>query len=291
MKPGIMKIIFNGDTGQIDANTLIAALGHYQFIMEAANKEMGGEKTVELKVNAIEKGSFVIDVEIVESLFKSIFSGDNVAYLSGIITIVGGVYSAYKKLKGIPAKTPEDADKIKVNIKTGDGTVINQKIVNIYNQLPVREAISKTVEAAEKDPSVDGLTIESEVNKIYFPREDFPELIHKNFESADELPQDKTIEQKAYLTILSMSFESGYQWQFLYHGFKIPIRIKDGPIMKLVDNGERFGKGDCVEVTLEIIQRYNPSYRAYENIKFKIKEFHRHIPVNETPSLFESNAR
>ena len=60
-----MKIIFNGDSGQIDANTLIAALGHYQFIMEAANKEMGGDKTVELKINAIEKGSFIIDVEVV----------------------------------------------------------------------------------------------------------------------------------------------------------------------------------------------------------------------------------
>ena len=87
-----MKIIFNGHTSQIDANTLIAALGHYQFIMEAANKEMGGEKTIELKVNAIEKGSFVIDVEIVESALKSLFSGSTLGYISSVITIVGGVY-------------------------------------------------------------------------------------------------------------------------------------------------------------------------------------------------------
>lgn len=45
-----MKIVFNGDTGQIDANTLIAALGHYQYVMEAANKEMGGPKLSSLRL-------------------------------------------------------------------------------------------------------------------------------------------------------------------------------------------------------------------------------------------------
>lgn len=287
MKPRGMKIIFNGDTGQIDANTLIAALGHYQYIMEAANKEMGGEKTVELKINAIEKGSFVIDVEIVEGFLKGIFSGSNISYISGIITIVGAVYAAYKKLKGRPVRTKEDEDKIKVNIKIGDNVNLNRAIINIYNQIPVRDAISKTVEAAEKDESVDGLTIEGEDVNVYYPRDEFRELIHKNFESADMLPPDRTIEERAFLYILSMSFESGYIWQFMYKGFKIPIKIKEGLLMKIIDNGARFGKGDCIEVILDIIQRYNPSYRAYENIRFKIKEFIRHIRVSDSPTLFD----
>lgn len=279
-----MKIVFNGDTGQIDANTLIAALGHYQFIMEAANKEMGGEKTIELKVNAIEKGSFVIDVEIVESAFKSLFSGATLGYISSIITIVGGVYGAYRKLKGRAAKTEQQKESIR--IKGKGNVVVNRSIINIYNQIPVREAISKTLEAAEKDRNVEGLTIEGEGEKTVFTRDEFPEMIHKNFDTEDMLPPDREIDEKAYLHIVSMSFESGYRWQFMYKGFKIPIFIKEGPLMTLIDKGERFGKGDILEVTLEIVQRYNPAYNAYENIRFKIKEFHRHIPVGETPSLF-----
>lgn len=282
----IMKIIFNGDSGQIDANTLIAALGHYQFIMEAANKEMGGDKTVELKINAIEKGSFIIDVEVVENFFKNMFSGSSVGYVSAIITIVGAVYGAYRKLKGRPAKTKEDIEKIRVAVKGKDNVVINQSIVNIYNQIPVREAISKTVEAADKDESVDGITIEGKDESVHYPREEFQELIHKNFESADMLPPDKVKEEKVFLTILSMGFESGLMWQFLYNGFKIHIRIKDGALMDIIDKGARFGKGDVLEVTLEIVQRYIPSYRAYENVSFKIKEFHRHIPFQDTPSMF-----
>ena len=282
-----MKIIFNGDSGQIDANTLIVALGHYQFIMEAANKEMGGDKTVELKVNAIEKGSFIIDVEVVENIFKSMFSGSAVGYVSSIITIVGAVYGAYRKLKGRPAKSKEDIDNISVDIKGKDNVVINRSIVNLYNQIPVREAISKTVEAAEKDDNVEGITIEGLDKHVHYPREEFHELIHKNFESADMLPPDKVKEERAYLTILSMGFESGYLWQFLFNGFKIPMRVKDGALMEIIDKGARFGKGDVLDVTLEITQRYNPSYKAYENVRFKIKEFHRHIPAQEPPSLFE----
>lgn len=98
MKQAIMKIIFNGDTGQIDANTLITALGHYQFIMEATNKELGGEKTVELKVNAIEKGSFAIDIAVVENVLKSIFSNESVVYTAGLVTIIGGVLCVLRLL-------------------------------------------------------------------------------------------------------------------------------------------------------------------------------------------------
>lgn len=280
-----MKIIFNGDSGQIDANTLIAAIGHYQYIMEVANKELGGEKTVELKINAIEKGSFVIDVEVVENFIKSIFSSGAVTYAAELVTIIGGVYAAYHKLKGKSAKTKSQKESI--SIKGNNNVVINSAIVNIYNQIPVREAISKTIEAADKDSNVDGFSIESKEANTRFDKENFPEYIHKNFDSEELLPPDKTATEKARLSIISMSFESGYQWQFLYKGFKIPIRVREGALMEIIDKGERFGKGDILEVTLEIVSKYNPSYKAYENVKFKIAEFHKHIPAPSEFPLFE----
>lgn len=284
MKSCKMKIIFNGDTGQIDANTLISALGHYQFIMEAANKEMGGAKTVELKVNAIEKGSFIIDVSVVENFIQNLFSKEGVEYAAGIATIVGGVYNAYKILRGKPAKSKEQKESI--IIKGNNNVLINQSIVNVYNQIPVREAISKTIEAADKDKSVDGLTIENSGTEVTIPREDFAELIHSRFDTEDMLPPDKVVEENTRLTIVSMSFESGYQWQFMFKGFKIPIRIKEGPLMEIIDKGARFGKGDSIEVVLEIIQKYNPSYKAYENVRYKIKEFKGHIPCPKDGNLF-----
>lgn len=279
-----MRIIFNGDTGQIDANTLIAALGHYQFIMEAANKEFGGDKTVELKVNAIEKGSFVIDIEVVENLLSSLFSSKSVEYAAALATVISGVYGAYRILKGKAAKTEEQKNAIRVE---GDNNVvIQQSIVNIYNQIPVREAISKTIEAAEKDESVDGLTIEGKGEAVHFPKEEFREYIHRSFDSDEMLPPDRIIHDHAILTIISMSFESGFLWQFMYNGFKIAIRVKEGPLMRIISEGERFGKGDALEVELEIVQRYNPSYRAYENSRYGISKFIRHIPMTKPGDIF-----
>ena len=70
-----MQIVFEGQSNQIDANTLINVLIHYQTVITEANKELGGgAKTIDLKVNAIEKGSFIIDVSLVESLTQ-IFTG------------------------------------------------------------------------------------------------------------------------------------------------------------------------------------------------------------------------
>lgn len=39
-----MIIIFAGQSGLIDANTLAVALGHYQHIMEASDNKKGGVK-------------------------------------------------------------------------------------------------------------------------------------------------------------------------------------------------------------------------------------------------------
>lgn len=280
-----MKIIFNGESGQIDANTLLAAIGHYQFIMNEANKELGGDKVVELKINAIEKGSFIIDVEVVENFLKSMFSSKAAEYAASLVTIIGGVYGAYKVLKGKPAKSEQQKESIR--IKGDDNVIINQAIINVYNQIPVREAISKTIEAAEKDESVDGVTVESKEETVHFAKEDFSGYIHKSFDSEEMLPPDRITKEQARLSIISMSFESGYQWQFLYKGFKIPIRVREGALMEIIDKGERFGKGDVLEVTLEIVSKYNPSYKAYENVKFKIAEFHKHIPAPVDSSLFE----
>ena len=79
MKKKQMKIKFEGQTHQIDANTLINVLIHYQNIVEVANRELGNdEKRITIKVNAIQKGSFVVDIELVQNVMQQLFCPDNV---------------------------------------------------------------------------------------------------------------------------------------------------------------------------------------------------------------------
>lgn len=279
-----MKIVFDGQSSQIDANTLINVLIHSQTVISVANKAYGGgSKSINLKVNAIEKGSFIVDISLVESL-KDIFTRENVAYIAGLTAIIDGIYQMYKLLKGKPAKTEEVLTKIEIhntNVK-----VEIKNVVNVYNQPIVREAISKSIETAESDTSVEGFKIDIGGGKsVRFDRKDFKSYIYDDFDKEKEIPGERSEIVNAILVIVALSFESGSRWQFLYNGFKIPMIVKDDALMARIDNGDRFGKGDCIRVKMKIVQRYNPTYKAYENISYKIVEFIEHIEAVKQDKL------
>ena len=289
MKKAIMKIKFEGQAHQIDANTLINVLIHYQSVISEANKVLGGgSKNIELKVNAFEKGSFIIDVSMVESAIKQIFSKDTIGYLADLGAVVGGVYAAYKKLKGKPAKTKEELESIKINIYKGDKLVINQNIVKVYNQPVVREAVSKSIETADADANVEGFVVDSgDEHPVVFDKKDFKKYIYDDFDSEKEDMPTECIEVvEAILTIIALNFEPGSRWQFIYNGFKIQMIVKDDALMKKIDEGERFGKGDAIRVKMKIVNRYNPIYNAYENKSYKIVEFLEHILAPSQKRMF-----
>lgn len=284
-----MKIKFEGQTHQIDANTLINVLIHYQSVISQANKELsGGTKNIELKINALEKGSFVIDVSIVENLISNIFSNETVTYLASLSSIVGGVIGAYRILKGKPAKTKEEKDAITFNINK-DNVTINQTIINVYNQQVVREAISKSLETADADNNVEGMTFDSgnELAGITsFTKEEFKDYIYTDFDQENQMPDERIEIVDALLTIIALNFEPGSRWQFMYNGFKIQMIVKDDALMKAIDEGARFGKGDAIRVKMKIVKRYNSTYKAYENKSYKIVEFLEHLIAPSQKEIF-----
>lgn len=279
-----MKITFEGQTHQIDANTLINVLLHYQNVVNEANRELsGGSKSIEMKINAIEKGSFVIDVSVVESTLKHIFSGESLAYLASLYTVVDGAHKLYKWFKGKPVKTEEDKEKAKTII----GNVEYNVTLNVYNQPPVREAISKSIETADGDANVEGFSVDcGEKEPTVFEKKDFKDYIYTDFDEENIIPHEQEEIVDALLTIIALNFESGSRWQFIYNGFKIQMIVKDDALMKKIDEGERFGKGDAIHVKMKIVKRYNPQYKAYENKSYKIVEFLEHIEAPKQPELF-----
>jgi len=275
MKSQSMQIKFDGQESQINSNTLINVLIHYNTIISVANREYGGGASdVSVKVNAPQRGSFIIDLCLQEKL-GGMFSSDTVSYLSGLITIVGGVFAVYKYFKGKPTK--ELSDNIEIQIKGNDNT-INQTILNVYNSPISREAISKSIETVNEDSGVEAFSIGGEdIETVTIGKQEFIELIYTDFDK-ENIPDEKNeIKNDALLTITKLSFEKGGQWQFLYNGFKIPMIVKDDILMKIIDDGERFGKGDCIRVDLQINQKFNPEYNSYENKSYRIVKFKEHI--------------
>ncbi len=278
-----MKITFDGQQHSIDANTLINVLLHYRNVIDIANREYGGgTKNIALRINAIEKGSFVIDISLAERLVN-IFSNETVQYISELCTIIGTVYTLYKLKKGKPVKDNEE-----VNINLGDNSQINTgTIINIYNQQVTREAISKSIETSQSDCNVEGISFDSGKGKTTtFNRDEFAEYIYTDFDKEELPPEDIAEEVETILTITTLSFEKGSKWAFLWNGIKISMVVKDDALMKEIDNGARFGKGDAIKVKLRIVKRFNPDYNAYENKSYKIVEFLDLIPSSKQGKLF-----
>lgn len=173
-----MQIRFASDGHQIDANTLINYLIHYSNVVSEVNNVYGnGNKKISVKVNALKEGSFIVDMSILEQSAWTFFSNDNVQYLAGVVTIVGGVYGLYKLLKGKPAKDDADRENISItlnNIVHKNNVEINNTIVNVYNNKVVRDAISKSFATVDEDDSVCGVEISgNEVQAVVFDRSEF----------------------------------------------------------------------------------------------------------------------
>ena len=280
-----MQLKFKGQTSSIDAGTLINVLMQYQSVAQEANRIYGGgAQEIKIQVNAIEKGSFIIDLEIVQNVIQQLFSKASVEYIAALTGLITFSYKAYKKLKGKPIKTEDDKKEISSLSVNGD---INVNI-NVYNSRATREAISKSIQAADDDASVEGFSVkDKEENAIVaFSRDEFKEYKYDDFDTEEDIPEERIIDSEATLIIVGLNFEKGTRWQFMYDGFKIPIIVKDDALMRKIDEGERFGKGDSIRVKLRKIQKYNKEYRAYENKSYKIIEFYEHIIPPKQTEIF-----
>ena len=279
MEPNSLQIKFDGQSHQIDANTLINTLIHYNAIINEINTQYGGgSKNINIKVNAIKEGSFIIDLSLVG--FLGLFSPASMSYLSDLIAIAEGVFGAYKILRGKPACSEEDKSAIKI-----DNVSLNNCVINVYNAPVVREAISKSIVTANDDSNVEGIQFISDKSTVSYEKDNFKDLIYDDFDKEEVLPGEKYVDEEATLVIIKLSFEAGGKWSFYYRGNKIQITIKDGILMDLIANGERFGKGDTLKVLLRTIQRFNPEYGVYENKLYKILAFYEHIDASRQPRL------
>ncbi|MBQ9639132.1 MAG: hypothetical protein IJV22_06220 [Bacteroidales bacterium] len=94
-----------------------------------------------------------------------------------------------------------------------------------------------------------------------------------------------TIEEEtdATLAIIALRFGPGSKWLFGWNGIRIPMSVKDDALIKEIDKGAMFGKGDAIRVKMRITKVWNAEYNFYENKSYKIVEFYEHIiPSRQT---------
>jgi hypothetical protein len=283
------KIKFDGEQHQIDANLLINNLIHTTSIIQEINRELHSGKKIDIKIKALQKGSFLIHIDLVETAFhtlKNLLTKDNIETGGIIIGGFVGLIEIKKFLKGKEIKSKEiTGDKIKIENEKGQVLIIENFVYNIYENNPiVKDALAQSFETLENDNSITGyeITDRNENPLVRVDREEFEYLSVKTEETIDG---EKNIIIAATLNIIRISFDDKLKSDFYFKGNKISIKINDPNFQKRIDNGESFAKGDILEVEMEIKQKFDKSVNTFINKSYKINRITNHILRNEQSKI------
>lgn len=282
-----LKIIYGGKLNQVDIATLINSLSSVATIAEEITREIFPEYTVKIKIKPFEKGSFIVDLDFISQLIDSsenLLTKDNLTVIAELISVLGGIFSLRKFLKGKkPKEVKEGEAKTVITNSFGNTISVENKIYHIYhNNQNVDEALSNNFESLNNDSSIENFKIQKGEKETIFEikKDEFSKVV--NQERIDDLlPKERIVKFRTNVHIFKIVFENRYKWEFIYRHEKIKANIKDEQFFKEIDEGKKFSKGDVLEVELEINQLMDDSVKTYINKSYTILKVFRHIPRDE----------
>jgi hypothetical protein len=290
------KVKYDGQLHEIDANTFINSLIHLNTIIQEINQETTPNKKVEVKIKALEKGSFLVHIELVQSFLDSLpnlFSSDTLSYTGEVVSILVGLLELKNFLKAEkPTSEVKNERSVTITNNEGEVLIIENITYNIYTKnVTLNEAISKNFQTLEQDESIDGFQI-TDVNEkpiVKIPREYFGTFGERN----PIIDQDtrEVHDHDAVLSIVKLSFERRLKSEFYYKGIKITAKLSDPAFQKSIDEGRSFSKGDILKVVLKMSKVLDPAVNHFVNKGYEITKVLEHIPrsnVSSQPDLFDN---
>ena len=284
------KIYYGGDQHQIDANTFVNSLVCNLNLIEEANKSLGSDKRIDVKVKAPEKGSFIIELyieanNVLDNIVK-LFSPENVDYTNNILGVLTVGFTTWKFLKGKKPQNTEKTDEGDYIIVNGDDNQI-RVTKNVYNFIlkdSVQELMAKNFDSLKDEDNITSFEIKLKNDEtiLKIPKEEFEELSQYETTPAES---ERTDTSEETLKIIRPSFERTLKSDFYWEGFKINAKITDEVFLRKIDEGERFAKGDYLKVKLSVTKKYDESVDTFVNKSFTIIEVISHIPRGTQTSI------
>jgi hypothetical protein len=280
LKENSFKIKFDGQQHQVDANVLINSLIHTTKIIQETNKYLNSGKQIDIKVKALEKGSFLVNLELVPTIvdsLKNLLTRENLSIAVEIITLFVGFLELKKFIKGEKsAKTIINEHHVTIIKGDNNSITISRNTYNIYiSSSVINDSISQNFETIDNEPAITAFEITNSVEEplIRIEKSDFKLMAQENGVATQPT---NVLNVKATLNIVRLSFEPGLKWDFYYLGNKIPAKITDPDFQEQINKGKQFAKGDILEVDLQINQIFDDSVNTYINKSYQINKIVNH---------------
>lgn len=283
-----IKIKFGGKPNELNVNTFLKSLASISTIIDEINNEIGEGQKLEIKIKALDKGSFLIHLGLITKEAAKLITTIDWDMASKVINILVDIFTLRKFLKGKkPKEILEKDEDVTITTDSGNKLKIKKTTFNIYNSnIRINESLSNNFEALRSDSSIESFEFQSARNKrlFYSPQQDFESMSVKVINEISE-ENIKIVEELAILHIFKLVWDKNRKWEFYYRGIKISAFINDELFFKQIDRGENFAKGDSLEVDLQTRKFFNKDVNTFVNESYVIIKVRKHIPRPDQGSL------
>ena len=280
-------VYFGGAPHEVNTYTFANALVALSDTLREINAQVNPGFALELKLEALSKGSFKARVRELPTTIKGVLKyGANQMVMP---ILVAFVYSYLDPNK--PTITVNDDEVI---VQTGrDRVVIPRSAYNAARTLPnrakVAAQIAKTVEAVSEDPKVASLGIlmgdsDDEAPALLIDRDDFKAVLAA---ATNGEVKTRVIPQEATIHLLKAVLgKADRTWDFVWNGVKITATIGDPVFLAdFIARKYLIGTGDSLEATLMINQVWDDGAQVWLNSAYTVDRVHKFIPGAKPQSL------
>jgi hypothetical protein len=289
MKQSVSSHEFNfkyeGDFQYIDVFPFLSSLGGLCKVLKEVSFSLYPGYDILIGLKETQKGSIDVSLAL---LAVAVGLFPIYPQAKEILEVFIQLLNLHKFLKGEPPKEIKQVGDKNVKIINSENQekILMQNIYNIYDShVVIKQEIQKSFSAMEQLPELEEFRIyESGKPRFIAKRKDFPYLAKT---LVKETEKERILHTVATIHLIKPSFEKNYKWFVVYQANKIHVQILDEEFMEKVEKGLiRFGKGDALEVVMEIKQVFEPELNIFVNKEFKVLKVLRYIPSLQQKNIF-----
>jgi hypothetical protein len=268
--------------GAMDARQAAKNMVAFADFMTAAVKIIYGEQTdAKSEVTGFQKGSFETD-------FIFTVAGPAASLLTALSPeqlwdAIKRAFDLWRFLKGKPPeKVVQQGTTVTIENIKGDVTQVNGNVYNIVMAKTTTEAVETFVRDALAQSGVGAISIARQDDKTIdqIQVNNNESMFFTQVSPEQELTQNRV---RMILHIVAAVFQDGNKWRFTDgSGSPFSAAILDQEFVAKVNAGERFGKGDALDVEMELVQTVQ---NGRINIERRVLKVLRHISPNQQLTL------
>ncbi len=273
---------YEGDLEYISLSTLISSQVHFSQALRNIKDAIHPDQVLDIKVKALPKGSFQIELFIVIGFVDHLLRPEVIAYAADLLFMFSEIAHIIPFLEGKePLQTIESGNDTTIINGDNNTLTVNNNSYTVYvNHPEITREIAETIRPIIEEEEITGLRVINEetlTDILDIPREDF-----KLFLPAPETHSENQrigLRQRVDLVIYKVVFDKGRKkWQFYIDGHIISAAIHDDIFLARLDQGEAFAKGDVLVCDLQIDDHFDPGLGVFRPKNYKVLRVYQHKP-------------